>query len=199
MISAPKVSYEISSRYAKALISLASEAKLLEKVEADLTSFENMISNSEDLARLLYAPSSKKSDQRDTILELAKKAKFQDLTKNFLGVLVQNNRINAVKGIIDAVQKELAEQRGEVEVEVITAQDMTPSQIKALEDALKGSVGAKVAIKAKVEPGILGGMIVTVGSQMIDDSVRRKLERLQTAMSRQANENTNQNTQKEVG
>ena len=92
--------------------------------------------------------------------------------------------------IISTVRTELSKRRGEITVKVETAQDLTPAQLKALQEALAKGVGAKISIQAKVEPSIMGGMIVTVGSQMIDDSVRHKLERLKAAMAKQANENT---------
>lgn len=198
MTSAPKVSSAISSRYARALIDVATDENVLDKVEADLQDLQAMIQGHEDLALLIRTPSTKKSDQTSVLCALCKDANVQEITGKFLGVLVENKRLYAVESVIEAVQKELAKQRGEVSIEITTAQDLSAGQLKSLEDALKVSVGAKVAIKAKVEPGILGGIIVTVGSHMIDDSVARKLERLRTAMTKQANQNTDQQTQKEV-
>lgn len=198
MSGAVGISYAVSQRYAKALIELGLEAKKIEKIETDLDELSAMIEASDDLADLIRSPSINPGEQMKAMVAIADKAKFQDLTKNFLCVLVENRRLYAAEAIIKTVRKELAKQRGEVEVTVQTAQDLTEKQKKALNDAISKSIGKEVSLKATVEPSIMGGMIVTVGSHMIDDSVARKLERLQAAMSTQSNENVKQNTVKEA-
>ena len=124
-------------------------------------------------------------------MALAKKAKFKEITQSFLGVIAANGRLNVLPGIINAVNAQLEKRRGELTVDVQVAQDMSDKQKKALQDALSKAIGKDVAINARVEPDILGGIIVTVGSHMIDDSVRRKLERLKVSMGSGANENIN--------
>jgi F-type H+-transporting ATPase subunit delta len=168
---------------------LAEEAKTLEKIEVDLANLRSMVESSADLAAFIQSPLVSRVSQESALAALAEKAQFQPLTKNFLGVLAQNRRVNKIGDVIRAFFQELSRRRGEVVVNVKTAQDMSPAQIRALQDTLSKSMGAAVIINAKVEPSILGGMIVTVGSHMIDDSVARKLERLKAAMSRQSNEN----------
>lgn len=113
---------------------------------------------------------------------LGEKAGFQDITRKFIGVLVQNRRLYALEGILSAFRADLARRRGEVSVSVEVAQDLSEKQKKELQSALSKAVGAEVSVRVVVEPDILGGMIVTVGSRMIDDSVRRKLERLKAAV-----------------
>ncbi len=194
MISGAKTSSAVTSRYAIALIELAQETGKMNDVEKDLNDLASMIKGAEDLASVVYSPSINAVQQKNALFAIAKKAKFQELTQNFLGVLIQNRRLNAIDAISKAVGDELAKRRGELSVDVQTAQDMTDSQIKALQAALSKGLGRDVSLKARVEPDILGGMIVTIGSQMIDDSVARKLERLKSAMSRQANENKNTQT-----
>lgn len=192
-----KASHAVTSRYALALIELAQESNKIEKVERDLNELAAMISASGDLATVISSPSLSSDQQAKAMMAIAEKAKFEGLTRNFLGVLVKNRRLAAVQGIVEAFRTELSRRRGEVAVEVQTAQDMSASQFEALQRAIAKGLGRDVALKAKVEPSILGGMIVTIGSKMIDDSVARKLERLKAAMSRQSNQNIQ--TVKEVG
>lgn len=198
MSSATKVSSAVSSRYAIALIELAQEAKNIEKVEKDLQDMAAMLAQSPDLSRVVKAPSFNPAQQQAAMSAVAEKAGFQDLTRNFLGVLVQNRRLYALEAIIEGVYAELAKRRGEITVEVTAAQDLSDKQVKALQQAIAKGVGRDVSLKAHVEPGILGGLVVTVGSQMIDNSVRRKLERLKLAMSRQSNQNLGQSKGKKA-
>ena len=192
-----KASHAVTSRYALALIELAQESNRIQQVERDLNELGAMIAASADLTTVISSPSLSRDQQAKAIMAIADKAKFDGLTRNFLGVLVKNRRLGAVQGITEAFRTELSRRRGEVAVEVQTAQDMSASQLESLQRAIAKGLGRDVALKAKVEPSILGGMIVTIGSKMIDDSVARKLERLKAAMSRQSNQNIQ--TVKEVG
>ena len=188
--STQKTPSAVSHRYAKALIELAEENKALESVEKDLQELANMVRESADLQTLVASPLLSKEKKYAAIGALAEKAKFHALTQNFLNVLVQNARLDIVAEIVTAVEMNLSERRGEIAISVTTAQDMTAKQKEDLEAALAKGVGADVSIQAKVEPSILGGMVVTVGSQMIDDSVTSKLARLKTAMAKESNQNT---------
>ena len=179
----------IYSRYANALIELAEEKKVLKNVEKDLGELAAMIDDSADLASLIDSPLNDDKTQSEAIVAIAEKAKFNDITKSFLGVVALNGRLELLRGIIKAVNTALDKRRGAVTVDVQVAQDMSAKQQKALEDALSKAIGKDVAVNARVEPSILGGIIVTVGSHMIDDSVRRKLERLKVSMGSSANEN----------
>ena len=184
-------SSQLHKRYANALIELAEEQKTLKDVEKDLSDLSAMIDGSEDLATLIDSPLNDSKAQTDAIVALTKKAKFKEITQSFLGVIAANGRLNVLPGIINAVNAQLEKRRGELTVDVQVAQDMSDKQKKALQDALSKAIGKDVAINARVEPDILGGIIVTVGSHMIDDSVRRKLERLKVSMGSGANENIN--------
>lgn len=195
MSSSNQTSSVVSERYANALIELAEESKKLEKIEKDLKDLQAMIQGSEELAGAIRSPIHKEQSLLNVMFALADKAKLQDMTKSFLGVLVENGRLAALPGVIEAFNRMLDQRRGAVAVDVQVAQDLSAKQKKDLEAALSKAIGKDVAVNARVEPGILGGMIVTVGSYMIDDSVRRKLERLKVAMGKQANENV---TLKEV-
>lgn len=193
MPSAGQSSTVMSARYADALIELATDSKNLDKVAQDLQDLQAMIKGSADLAFAIRSPLLDQDTLKGAMNALADKAKFQDVTKNFLGVLVQNRRLYALEKIIECFKRALATRRGEVSIDVQVAQDLTPSQKKELEAALSKAIGSDVAVQLKVEPAIMGGMIVTMGSKMIDNSVRRKLEKLRVAMSAQSNENTNSN------
>lgn len=188
MTAAAQASSLVSARYAAALIEAAQGAKKLDKVGEDCAALGVMISQSEDLRLLIRSPLNGADRQQAALFALADKAKFQTVTRNFIGVLIRNRRLSILPSVLKAFQSEISRRRGEITVHVETAQDMSAAQAKALQDSLSKATGANVQIKARVEPSILGGMIVTVGSQMIDDSVRRKLERLKGAMSRRANE-----------
>ncbi len=198
MANSQKASSAVAGRYAKALIELAEEKKALDKVAQDLQDLSAMIAGSQDLKLLIRSPMINGTKKEAAIGSLVDQAKFQDITKNFLGVLSRNQRLQDVESIIAAFSAALSKRRGEIAVNVVTAQDMSAKQKKDLEAAISKGVNAKVTVQAKVEPSILGGMIVTVGSHMIDDSVARKLERLKAAMSKESNENTGTDL-KEVG
>lgn len=180
----------VTYRYATALIELAEESKIMAQVEKDLNALLVMLKESADLSALIHSPVLSAARQEAAMLAVAEKAGFQDMTKSFLGVLVRNRRLNVLPAVIGAVKDSLSARRGEIVANVQTAQALSKAQAKALQDALSKNLGSAVQLNAKIEPGILGGMIVTVGSQMIDDSVARKLERLQAAMRAQANQNS---------
>ena len=189
MAASKQTSSIVSKRYANALIELADDKKNLDKVEKDLSDLAGMIESSEELQFAIRSPLINEASMQKAVMAIADKAKLQDITKSFLGVLVQNGRIEELSNIIKAFNQILDKRRGAITVDVEVAQDLTAKQKKDLQTALSKAIGKDVAVNAKVEPSILGGMIVTIGSQMIDDSVRRKLERLKVSLGRGANEN----------
>lgn len=179
----------VARRYASALLDMADEAKSVEKIEKDMLALEAMLEGSEDLQRLIENPLMGSGAQQNGILAIATKAKFQKLTQNFLGVLVQNRRLGALPQVINAMKAELRTRRGEVEAKVVSAYALTPAQTNALQKDLSKAMGTNVTLSVEVDKELLGGMTVTVGSQMIDDSVRSKLDRLKRAMSSGSNQN----------
>ena len=181
----------VASRYVGALIDLAEESKKLKDIEKDFSDLAGMVDSSDAFKQLIRSPLINEKQQFAAIEALANKARFTSVTTNFLNVLVQNRRLNILEAVLSVFQEEIAKRRGEIIVTVETAQDLTAAQVKALQAALKKETGAEIALKMKVEPSIMGGMIVTVGSHMIDDSVARKLEKLKVSMSQGANQNTN--------
>lgn len=177
-------------RYATALVDTAINAKSLEAVEQDLKDFEAMIAGSNDLQNLIRSPLFNRDQQAGAMAAIADKAKFNPVTKNFLQLLADNRRLNIVSAVISAVKDSIQKRRGEVSAQVQVAYPLTDEQRKALQDALSKATGRSVDINLSVNKDLIGGMIVTVGSKMIDDSVKRKLERLERAMKSQSNQNT---------
>ena len=113
---------------------------------------------------------------------MAERAGFSPLVRDFLAVVAKNRRLFAVPAMIEAYLAKLAERRGEVTAEVIAAQPLSETQLALLSDQLRRSVGRRVSVDTRVDPGLIGGMIVKIGSRMVDGSIRSKLQRLQLAM-----------------
>ena len=193
MTAATQVTSVVMTRYAVSLADLADEAKISDKVEADILSLEAMIADSDHLAEVIRSPVVPKAEQMAAMLGLAEKAKFQKLTANFLGVLVQNRRLDIVGGIIIAFKREMSKRRGEVVVRLQVASPMSAKQEKDYKDSIAKALGRDVILQVEVDPQVIGGTIVTVGSCMIDDSVRRKLERLRIVLGSETNENNQTN------
>lgn len=190
-------SHLVAKRYASALLDLAAQAGLVDKVEKDLQELAAMYKGSADLRALALNPLISKARQAKAMAALADKAGFQTLTKNFLGVLADNRRLPFLTAVLSAFDTELKKRCGVVEAHVETAYELSPARLEELEKVIAQSTGGgSVSLDVQVNEDLLGGLVVTVGSYMVDDSVRRKLERLQRIMSSQ----TNQNQQlKEVG
>jgi F-type H+-transporting ATPase subunit delta len=172
----------IAERYASALYELADEAKALDQVAADLKALKAMMAASADLMRLIRSPVLGRSDQAKAVSALAEKAGFSELTGRFLGTLAANRRLFALLSVIDGFLAELARRRGEATADVTSAVPLTPAQTQALEEALKSVVGSKVSVDLKVDKSLIGGLVVRVGSRMIDTSLATKLRRLRLAM-----------------
>ena len=173
---------ELTGRYAVALFDLADEGKALDAVAEDLMALQQALDGSEDMTRLVRSPVLDRDEQWNAMSALLDKMKANDLTKKFLGLVTANRRLFVLSGIIRAYLEELASHRGEVTADVVSAHPLTDSQVKALEDSLKKALGGKVAIAPRVDPSILGGLIVKVGSRMIDSSLRTQLQKLKFAM-----------------
>ena len=176
-------------RYATALVDIAAETGKIDAVEKDLNDLEAMIAASDDLQTLIHSPLLSRGQQQEAVQAIAAKAKFQDITSNFLALLSQNRRLNMLGAMINAVRMDISRRRGEVSAHVQSAFKLTPAQEKALQESLAKAVGQAVAVNVEVKEDLIGGLVVTVGSQMIDDSVKRKLERLKIAMKSNANNN----------
>ena len=172
----------LAERYAAALFELADEQHQLDAVAGDLRELRAMLHESPDLDRLLRSPVLSREEQAQAIAALAERAGLSKLTKDFLGVVAGNRRLFAVPAMIDAYLNQLAERRGEVTAEVTTAQPLNDAQQNTLGEQLRRAVGRRITIDLKIDPSLLGGMIVKVGSRMIDGSLKSRLHRLQLAM-----------------
>lgn len=172
----------LATRYATALFELARDQGALDKVAADLASVKTMVDSSPDLRRLVRSPVIGRAEQGKAMDALLERAQVTDLTRRFVGVIAANRRLFSLESIIAAFRQQLAKSRGELTAVVSTAQPLNDAQKAALDAALRRAVGVKVAVETKVEPALMGGMVVRIGSRMFDSSLRSKLQRLQLAM-----------------
>lgn len=172
----------ISGRYATALFDLSSEAKQFDTVAADLTTIKLMMAESDDLVRLVRSPLISRDDQAKAMAAVLEKLGVSDLVRRFVGTVAQNRRLFALSDMIDDFGKLLAAERGEVVAKVISAKKLSDSQLEAISSALKSAIKSDVSLEADVDDSLIGGLIVKVGSRMVDSSIRTKLQNLKFAM-----------------
>ena len=172
----------LAGRYATALFELADQQQALDTVAADLNKLKAMIEESADLARLIGSPVLSREVQAKAMATIAEKAELGQTVRNFVGVVAANRRLFALKGIIAGFLSLVAARRGEVTAEVTAAQALTKGQLTAINEQLNRAIGSKVAVDVRVDPAIIGGLVVKVGSRMVDGSLSTKLTRLQLAM-----------------
>jgi len=173
----------VAGRYASALFELADNAKSLDQVAQDLTALRTMANESPELSRLLASPVIGREAQSKALLALLDAAGIKGLTRSFVGTVAANGRARDLVAMASAFLAELAKRRGETTASVTSAVPLSPQQLQQLSDTLRSVLGgAKVSIDARVEPEILGGLVVKVGSRLFDSSIRSKLQRLQLAM-----------------
>ena len=172
----------IAGRYAHALYELADEQRQLDAVAGDLRKLKQMIEASEDLRRLTRSPLISRRDQARAMAALLAQAGLGETVRHFVGVAAQNRRLFLLPAMIDAFLATLAARRGEVTAHVTSAAPLATAQVDALKAQLARAVGKSVNLEFKVEPALLGGLVVKVGSRMVDSSLKSKLQRLQLAM-----------------
>ena len=172
----------LAGRYASALFDLASENGTVTAVESDLEKLGVALGESADLAALTTNPELARDVQGKAMAAVAKKMKLSPLTANFLGVLAANRRLAKLPAIITAFKAIAAAQRGEVSATVTSAHPLSADQLAALKTKLTAREGRTVMLSAKVDPDLLGGLVVTIGSQRIDASIRTRLNSLAQAM-----------------
>ncbi len=174
----------VAGRYASALFELAQEERQLEQVEQDLTTFQQLLNESEDLRRLVRSPVFSSDEQLAAISAVLDRVGIGGLAGNFLKLAARNRRLFALPDMIKAFHAMCARARGEVEADVISAFPLKDEQMQELKNALKGSVGKDVKVHLKVDPKLLGGLVVKIGSRMIDSSLRTKLNSLKISHER---------------
>lgn len=182
MSSETKGATGLTGRYAIALYGLAESANKLDKVAEDLKTMRQMIQESAELRRVIASPVLSRGDQAKAMGALCAKAGMDELTGNFVGTVAQNRRLFALEGMIKAFLEVLSRSRGEATAQVISAKELSSAQISAVSDVLKKAVGTKVSIEPLVDETLLGGMIVKVGSRMVDSSLKTKLQQLHLSM-----------------
>lgn len=173
---------DVANVYAGSLYELAAESKAVAAVEKELGRVEQLIDGSKDLQRLVASPVFSADEQLKAISAIAGKAKLHKLVANFLAVVARNRRLFAVPGMINAFRQIAAEQRGEMAADVRSAHALSAAQQKDLKAALKSVAGKDVSITATVDPTLLGGLIVKMGSRQIDTSLKTKLNSLKLAL-----------------
>jgi F-type H+-transporting ATPase subunit delta len=175
---------DVGARYARALFDLAKETNYLSAVEADLNSLKAMLTESDDLRTLIGSPAFTAEDKGKALTAIAERAGFADTTRKFLGLTAANGRASALRAIITSFAQIAAEERGAVSAEVVTAVAMTDAQLAGLAAALRASLGKDPEIETRVDPAILGGVKVRVGSRLYDASLKSKLDSLKFALKR---------------
>lgn len=182
MAAQDSVLTQIARPYASALFDIANSSNSIPQVEAGLSAIASLASDSQDFSRFLRSPvisADKKAVAVQTILE---KAKVDKTVANFVNVVARNGRLFALPAIISAFRERAAEARGEVTADVTSAAPLTADQVATLADTLKAKIGKSVTLNQHVDPSLIGGLVVKVGSQMIDSSLKTKLTAMKIAM-----------------
>jgi F-type H+-transporting ATPase subunit delta len=172
----------VAGRYATALFELAVDRGLIDEIANDLQQLQSMINESADLRRLIRSPLFTRDQQSDAMAAVMTSAGLSELVRNFVGVVAGNRRLFVLEGMIGAYRALVAQHRGEVTADVTSATPLSDTQRTAVEQALKQAIGSNVAVNTEIDPDLIGGMVVRVGSRMVDSSLRTKLQRLQLAM-----------------
>jgi F-type H+-transporting ATPase subunit delta len=174
----------VGGRYAQALFDLATDEKIVAVVEADLQALKRMSADSKDFRTLLASPAFSAEQKAKALSALAGKAKLHATTQKFLGLLAQNGRVSALMSVVTGFEELAAKARGAIAAQVVTAIPLTAAQTKGVAQALRTALGADPEISTRVDPSILGGIKVQVGSRLFDASLRSKLDSLKFALKR---------------
>jgi F-type H+-transporting ATPase subunit delta len=172
----------VAGRYATALFDLARDEKSIDSVKADLDKFAALLADSPDLVRLVRSPVFTADAQGKALAAVLAKAGIGGITAKFLQVLIANRRLFAVDDVIRAFRTLVAKFRGEATAEVTVAEQLSDKNLDALKAALKSVSGKDVDLNVKVDPSIIGGLVVKLGSRMVDSSLRTKLNSIKHAM-----------------
>ena len=172
----------MAGRYATALFELAVEANAIDAITVDLGRFDTMIGDSADLARLVRSPVFSSEEQLRALSAILDRAGIDGLAARFLKVVAANRRLFAVRDMIRAYRAQVARHKGEVSARVTVAEMPSETRIAEIKDALKSVTGKDVTLDVRVDPAIIGGLIVQLGSRMVDSSLRTKLNAIKHAM-----------------
>ena len=172
----------VSGRYATALFELARDEKSIDAVKADLDRFDAMLADSADLKRLVRSPVFSADSQAKALAAVLDKAGISGISANFLRVLTVNRRLFAAGDVIRAFRALVAKFKDEATADVTVAEKLSDKNLDALKTALKSVTGKDVALNVNVDPSIIGGLVVKLGSRMVDSSLRTKLNSIKHAM-----------------
>ena len=173
---------DIAVRYAQAVFELAQNKDQLDKLESDIQNFKDALAESADLASLINSPVYSRDEQAKAILAIASKMTLTDTMHNTLGLMALKRRLFVVPSLLERLGSLIADHKGELSAEVTSAKVLTKAQSEKLSKMISARVGKTVIINATVDEDIIGGLIVKVGSKMIDSSIRSKLNSLQNVM-----------------
>ena len=176
------ISTGIAARYATAVFDLAKEGKDIKALETDVAALQAAIADSADFTTLLTSPLYNRDEQGAAVTAISKKMGLSVTVSNVLSLLVAKRRLFVLPHMLAVLQDRLADERGEMTAEVTTAKSLTKAQSDKLAKTLSGQVGKTVTIKQTVDESIIGGLIVKMGSRMIDTSIAAKLDALQNTM-----------------
>lgn len=172
----------IAGRYALAVFDLVREAKSVKALEADVTALEGALNESAEFRALISSPVYSRDEQAAAVAAIAEKMKLSGILANTLGLMASNRRLFVLPQLLATLRAMIAEEKGEVTADVTAAADLSKAQATKLAATLKASVGKDVKLNIAVDESLIGGLIVKVGSKMIDTSIRSKLASLQNSM-----------------
>lgn len=172
----------MAGRYATALFELAGEASAIDTVSADLDSFSAMLAESEDLRRLVGSPAFSAEEQTGAIKAVLAKAGISGIAANFIGLVASKRRLFALPGMIGAYKALVADAKGIVSAEVTLAEAPSPKRVEDIRTALAAVAGKAVDVAIKIDPSLIGGIVVKMASRMVDASLKTKLNSIRLAM-----------------
>lgn len=175
---------DIARRYATAFFALAQEGHAIDQVAKDLETVSAMIDAGGDFTAFINNPTLRRAEQAQALVAIGKQLKLSDLTQKLLGTLAEKRRLSALGAVVAAVQDLISNHRGEISAHVTAAQALDQAQIAEIAANLSKALGRKVQVKLDIDPAIMGGLVVRVGSRIIDSSVRTKLDRLHRALKK---------------
>ncbi|WP_370400603.1 F0F1 ATP synthase subunit delta [Sulfitobacter sp. JB4-11] len=182
MSETASISTGIAARYASAVFDLAKEAKKVKAIETDLEALSGALNDSEDFRRLISSPVYSRDEQGTAIAALSKKMKLSPTMSNTLALMASKRRLFVLPQLVRQLRDLIAADKGEITAEVTSAKALTKAQSDKLAKSLKSTTGKTVTLQTAVDESLIGGLIVKVGSKMIDTSIRSKLNSLQNAM-----------------
>ncbi|MFV2051990.1 F0F1 ATP synthase subunit delta [Aliiroseovarius sp. YM-037] len=182
MSESASTSSGIASRYATAIFDLAKENKNLKMLESDIDALSSALEGSEDFSSLILSPIYSRDEQGTAVAAIAKKMDVSDMLGNALGLMASKRRLFVLPQLLNELRDLIADEKGEITADVTAAKALTKAQSDALAKTLKATVGKDVKINSTVDEKLIGGLVVKVGSKMIDTSIRSKLNSLQNSM-----------------